>query len=68
MSHVCGDIRVLCSSAADSFQSQTELVMAEAAFGASATSCNISHMTGFVPQFDLLHESLTVRMVWVCAR
>lgn len=64
---ICGDIRVLCSTAADGFASQTELALADSKgfkFGPSAAACNISHMTGFVPQFDLLHESLTVRCCW----
>lgn len=56
---MCGDVKVLCSSAADNFKAEVELTAAGTAESA-ATACNISHMTGFVPQFDQLHESLTV--------
>ncbi len=57
--HMVGDVRVLCSSAADNFKAEVELTAAGTA-GSAATACNISHMTGFVPQFDQLHETLTV--------
>jgi hypothetical protein len=62
MSRVAGDIRVVCSAAADGFQSKSELAMA-----GCQTSCSlrldVANMTGFVPQFDLLHETLTVRWI-----
>lgn len=58
-SRMCGDVRVLCSSTADGFQAAVELTAA-GSLGSAAAACNISHMTGFVPQFDQLHESLTV--------
>jgi len=58
-SRMCGDVRVLCSSAADGFQAAVELTAA-GSVGSAAAACNISQMTGFVPQFDQLHESLTV--------
>lgn len=61
-SRMCGDVRVLCSSAADHFQAAVELTAA-GSVGSAAAACNISHMTGFVPQFDQLHESLTVSAV-----
>ena len=57
--HMVGDVRVLCSSAADNFRAEVELTAAGTA-GSAATACNISNMTGFVPQFDQLHETLTV--------
>ena len=56
---MCGDVKVLCSSAADNFKAEVELAASDSMRGAGAVS-NISHMTGFVPQFDQLHESLTV--------
>eukprot|EP00775_Hariotina_reticulata_P007451 gene7451-7661_t len=59
MSRVSGDIRVVCSSAADGFQSQSELAMAGCQASCSLR-LDIANMTGFVPQFDLLHETLTV--------
>ena len=59
MSRVCGNVNMLCSSAADGFRSESELVVCD-----SLGECNASHelcqTTGFVPQFDLLHETLTV--------
>ncbi len=58
-SNMVGDVRVLCSSAADNFKAEVELTAAGTA-GSAATACNISQMTGFVPQFDQLHETLTV--------
>lgn len=61
---ICGHVRLLCSTAQDDFASEVELT-AEGMPGAAAAACNISHMTGFVPQFDQLHETLTVRAV-VC--
>lgn len=60
-SRFSADIRVLCSSAADGFATSSELAMA-GSWSACAVACNISHMMGFVPQFDLLHETLTVRV------
>jgi hypothetical protein len=60
VNRICGDVRLLCSSAADAFQAEVELTAAGTAGGAAA-ACNISQMTGFVPQFDQLHETLTVR-------
>lgn len=59
LNRICGDVRLLCSSAADAFHAEVELTAAGTAGGAAA-ACNISHMTGFVPQFDQLHETLTV--------
>jgi hypothetical protein len=56
---MCGDVRLLCSTAADNFQSEVELPATGSMRGAGAVR-NISQMTGFVPQFDQLHESLTV--------
>lgn len=56
---MCGDVRLLCSTAEDNFQSEVELPATGSIRGAGAVR-NISQMTGFVPQFDQLHESLTV--------
>jgi hypothetical protein len=58
-SRMCGDVRLLCSSAADGYKAEVELTAAGSA-GSAAAACNISNMTGFVPQFDQLHETLTV--------
>lgn len=66
MNRICGNISVLCSSSDDNFQSESELVVCDSN-GSSETSSDLSHTTGFVPQFDLLHESLTVsRRLTVC--
>ncbi|KAF8058431.1 ABCG25 [Scenedesmus sp. PABB004] len=57
MERIVGDIRMRCSSAADGFGSESEVAVTGLASGVVA---NLAYMTGFVPQFDLLHESLTV--------
>jgi hypothetical protein len=59
---VLGDIRVLCSSAADGYKSESELAVCGHKRSAAKTKCDLAYMTGYVPQFDLLHESLTVRV------
>jgi hypothetical protein len=59
LNRMCGDVRLLCSTAEDNFQSEVELPATGSMRGAGAVR-NISQMTGFVPQFDQLHESLTV--------
>jgi ABC-type glutathione transport system ATPase component len=58
-SRMCGDVRLLCSSAADGYKAEVELTAAGSQ-GSAAAAFNISNMTGFVPQFDQLHETLTV--------
>lgn len=63
---MCGDVRLLCSSAADGYKAEVELTAAGSA-GSAAAACNISNMTGFVPQFDQLHETLTVSDAGACA-
>jgi ABC-type multidrug transport system ATPase subunit len=57
---VLGDIRVLCSSAADGYKSESALAVCGHKRSAAKAKCDLAHMTGYVPQFDLLHDSLTV--------
>ncbi|WIA22163.1 hypothetical protein OEZ85_004499 [Tetradesmus obliquus] len=57
---VLGDIRVLASSAADSYKSESALAVCGHTGRLAQAKCDLAHMTGYVPQFDLLHESLTV--------
>jgi ABC-type multidrug transport system ATPase subunit len=57
---VLGDIRVLCSSAADGYKSESALAVCGRTGRLAQAKCDLAHMTGYVPQFDLLHESLTV--------
>ena len=64
MNRVCGNISVFCSSAEDGFRSESELVVSDSS-GASTASRDLSQTTGFVPQFDLLHETLTVRGILI---
>eukprot|EP00882_Tetradesmus_deserticola_P006807 GHRQ01007167.1.p1 GENE.GHRQ01007167.1~~GHRQ01007167.1.p1 ORF type:complete len:454 (+),score=193.21 GHRQ01007167.1:164-1363(+) len=59
-SRVLGDIRVLCSSAADGYKSESALSVCGHKRRVAPGKCYLAHMTGYVPQFDLLHESLTV--------
>jgi hypothetical protein len=72
---VWGDISVLVSSSSSSSSSMlgTSASPATAAAGAAdgfvgaagaalLPAADVAHITGFVPQFDLLHESLTVSL------